>query len=178
MAEKVQIFVNEETFGQRNLMTITGRIEVSLSNQNNYFATELIYLSFTDTYDTNSTQTMQLKGMDVYNLMCGLEEVLIKKSSSFRKFTDSSKSKNTEQNIRKALMINCEKEKVYINLNVSSAATNNAFKPLCSVAFEIYEVNGVVKTLEAFMNEYKQNFYKTQRAYEKMNKKNKSGGNH
>lgn len=176
MAEKLKIFVNEETFGQRNLMTITGKIEVSLSSQNNYFATELIYLSFTDTYDTNSTQTMQLKGIDVYNLIAGLEEIIINKSSSFKKFTDSSKSKNTEQNIKKALMINTDKEKIFINLNVSSATTNNAYKNLCHVTFENYEVKGVIKTLEAFMYEYKQNFYKTQRAYEKLNKKNKTQG--
>ena len=176
MENKIKIFVNEETFGQRNLMTITGKIEVALSSNQNYFTKELIYLSFTDTYNTSTTQTMQLRGIDVYNLIGGLQEVLKNKVSDFKKFTDSSKSKNTEQDLRKCLMIKADQNKIFINLNISNASTNNTFKPLCHVVFESYEITGVIRTLESFMLEYKQLFYKTQRAYEKMNKKNTEQG--
>lgn len=168
---KVKIFVNEEIFGQRNLLTVTGKIEISLSKKENYFATELIYLSFTDTYNTNSTITMQLKGIDVYNLIGGLEDVLLNNKSDFKKFTDSNKSKNSDAAQRKFLVIKVDGTKVFINLNISDNTTSNNFKPISNVSFEYFEIKGVIKTLEAFMIEYKSVFYKTQRAYEKLNKK-------
>ena len=44
---KRKIFINEETFGQKNLLTITGKLEVTLSKASNYVVNELIFISFT-----------------------------------------------------------------------------------------------------------------------------------
>lgn len=172
--EKLKIFVNEEIFGQRNLLTITGKIEINISKQDNYFATELFYLTFTDTYNTSSSITMQLKGIDVYNLIGAFEDILQKQNSDFKKFTDSNKSKNSESEQKKFLNVKIEDAKVFVNLNISDSTTNQKFKKICYVSFELYEIKGVIKTLESLMQEYKSMFYKTQRAYEKLNKNKKA----
>ena len=171
--ETLKVFVNEESFGQKNLLTITGKVEIAESTKGNYYAKELIYLSFTNVFNTNSTITMQLKGIDIYNLMSALEETTINKSSKYKKFTDSSKSNNSEKNTRKfiAVKYDTETEKIFINLNIQES--NDNYKTTSFVVFETYEVKGVIKTLEMFMIEYKNFFYKTQRAYEKVNKKNR-----
>ena len=172
-SETLKIFINEEIFGQKNLLTITGKIEISESKKGNYFAKELIYLSFTETYNTNATTTMQLKGIDIYNLANALEETIMYNSSPYKKFTDSSKSKNIESNERKFIAVNKDGGKIFINLNIAEEI-NDKFKTILNVAFEQYEVKGIIKTLDAFMQEYKTNFYKTQRYYEKVNKKKKN----
>lgn len=171
--ETLKVFVNEESFGQKNLLTITGKVEIAESTKGNYYVKELIYLSFTNAFNTNSTITMQLKGIDIYNLMNALEETTINKSSKYKKFTDSSKSNNSEKNTRKfiAVKYDTETEKIFINLNIQESS--NDYKTTSYVVFETFEVKGVIKTLEMFMIEYKNFFYKTQRAYEKVNKKNR-----
>lgn len=171
-SETLKIFINEEIFGLKNLLTITGKIEISESKKGNYFAKELIYLSFTESYNTNSTTTMQLKGIDVYNLANALEETLMYNSSQYKKFTDSSKSKNIKSNERKFIAVNKDGEKIFINLNIAEEKIEK-FKTILYVAFERYEVKGIIRTLDAFMQEYKTNLYKTQRFYEKLNKKKK-----
>lgn len=168
-SETLKIFVNEESFGQRNLITITGKIEISNSSKGNYFAKELIYISFTNLYETNSTVTMQLRGIDIFNMMYALEETLEKQHSDFKKFTDSSKSKNINSNARKFIATKYDKEKKKIFLNLNMQENNETFKTISFVVFEPFEIKGVVKSLELFMNEYKTFFYKTQRAYEKFN---------
>ncbi len=169
-SETLKIFINEEIFGLKNLLTITGKVEISTSSKGNYFARELIYLSFTESYNTNSTTTMQLKGIDIYNLMNALEETLMYNSSPYKKFTDSSKSKNIKSNERKYIAVNKDAEKIFINLNIAEEK-NDKFKTILYVSFEKFEVKGVIKTLDAFMQEFKTNFYKIQRSYEKINKK-------
>ena len=69
---KRKIFVNEETFGQKNLLTITGKLEISLSKASNYVVNELIFISFTNVYDTSGTVTMKVNGIDIYNLSSAL----------------------------------------------------------------------------------------------------------
>lgn len=169
--ESKKIFINEEKIGQQNLLTITGKIEIEKSKKGNYFIKELIYVSFHYSYNSNEAETMQFKGVDMFNLIAALEEIYITGSSEFKKFTDSNKSKNSDENKKKFISLNQENDMIYINLNLSNS--NEKFKPLMNISFKKYEVKGVIKTLECFMNEYKQAFYKAQRSYEKINRERK-----
>ncbi|MFX4155167.1 hypothetical protein ACOTWR_06045 [Aliarcobacter butzleri] len=171
---KRKIFVNEETFGQRNLLTITGKIEVDISKAGNYIVNELIFISFTNVYDTSSTVTMKVNGIDIYNLSSALLELIQTGKSDYRKFTDSSKSKESDSKNKKFLSLAFDEQgKANINF-VMDENIPNKFKVISRVVFEKYELKGVIKTLECFMSEYKTYYYKCQRAYEKENtKKNK-----
>lgn len=167
-----KIFINEEMFGQVNSITITGKIEIATSKQGNYFVSELIFLSFTNAYDTSSTVNMKIKGFDVYNLSAALTKILEKGSSDYKKFTDSSKSKNTYNNNKKFISLKLDEKdnsKVFINLVSNSEDNSNKYNVISNVSFEKYEVPGIIKTLDTFMSNYKQYFYKCQRAYEKLN---------
>ena len=173
-ANKKIIFVNEETFGQKNLLTITGKLEISLSKASNYIVNELIFISFTNVYDTSGTVTMKVNGIDIYNLSSALLEILQTGKSDYRKFTDSSKSKDSDASNKKFISLGIdEANKININF-VMDENTPNKFKVISRVVFEKYEIKGVIKTLESFMIEYKTYYYKCQRAYDKANeKKNK-----
>ena len=169
---KRKIFVNEETFGQRNLLTITGKIEIDISKAGNYIVNELIFISFTNVYDTSSTVTMKVNGTDIYNLSSALLELLQIGKSDYRKFTDSSKSKDSDTKNKKFLSLAFDEQgKANINFVMDEEAAPNKFKVISRVVFEKYELKGVIKTLESFMSEYKTYYYKCQRAYEKENAK-------
>lgn len=166
-----KIFINEESFGQRNLLTITGKLEVSISKAGNYIVNELIFVSFTNVYDTSSTVTMKVNGIDIYNLSSALLELIQTGKSEYRKFTDSSKSKDNDTKNKKFLSLAFDEQgKVNINF-VMDEDIPNKFKVISRVMFEKYEIKGVIKTLESFMSEYKSFYYKCQRAYEKENNK-------
>lgn len=168
-----KIFVNEETFGQRNLLTITGKLEVEISKAGNYIVDELIFISFTNVYDTSSTVTMKVNGIDIYNLSSALFELLQTGKTDYRKFTDSSKSKESESKNKKFISLAFDEQgKANINF-VMDEDVPNKFKVISRVIFEKYEIKGVIKTLESFMSEFKTYYYKCQRAYEKANAKNK-----
>lgn len=170
---KRKIFVNEETFGQRNLLTITGKIEVDISRAGNYIVNEVIFISFTNVYDTSSTVTMKVNGIDIYNLSSALLELLQTGKTDYRKFTDSSKSKENESKNKKFISLAFDEQgKANVNF-VMDEDIPNKFKVISRVVFEKYELKGVIKTLECFMSEYKTYYYKCQRAYEKANQKNK-----
>ncbi|WP_418181267.1 hypothetical protein ACNSOL_12225 (plasmid) [Aliarcobacter lanthieri] len=170
-----KIFINEEIFGQKNLLTITGKIEISISRASNYIVSELIFISFTNVYDTSSTVTMKLKGIDIYNLSSAIGEIIRTGKSEYKKFTDSSKSKESEANNKKFISLAIDKDgKLNINLVMDESTVPNSFKIISRVQFEKYESEGIIKTLESFMNEYKKYYYKCQRAYEKQNIKNKN----
>lgn len=170
---KRNIFINEESFGQRNLLTVTGRLEVEASKAGNYITSELFFISFVNAYDRSSTVTMRVKGIDIYNLSSALLEVLQTGQSEYRKFTDSSKSKESSSSSKKFISLKSdESNRVYINLVMDSKA-NEGYKIVSSVQFERYEVKGVIKTLEALMSDFKQSYYRCQRAYNKINEKNK-----
>ena len=169
---KRKIFVNEETFGQRNLLTITGKIEIDISKAGNYIVNELIFVSFTNVYDTSSTVTMKVSGIDIYNLSSALLELLQTNKSDYRKFTDSSKSKDSDTKNKKFLSLALDEQgKANINFVMDEESAPNKFKVISRVVFEKYELKGVIKTLESFMSEYKTYYYKCQRAYENENKK-------
>ncbi|MEV9477603.1 hypothetical protein ACOTVS_11955 [Aliarcobacter butzleri] len=178
MKPKRKIFVNEESFGQKNLLTITGKIEVEFSKASNYVVNELIFISFTNVYDISSTVTMKVNGIDIYNLSSALLELLQTGKSDYKKFTDSSKSKDSDTKNKKFISLVIDNTgKININF-VMNEETQENFKIISRVVFEKYEVKGVIKTLESFMSEYKTYYYKCQRAYEKENtKKNAVPGN-
>lgn len=171
---KKKIFVNEETFGQKNLLTITGKIEVTISKTGNYVVNELIFISFTNVYDISGTVTMKVSGIDIYNLSSALLEFLQTGKSDYKKFTDSSKSKDSDASNKKFISLGLDESKK-ININfVMDEEVPNKFKVISKVIFEKYELKGVIKTLESFMSEYKTYYYKCQRAYEKENEKKKT----
>lgn len=168
----LKIFINEEFIGQKNLLTITGKVSVNISNNSNFYVKELIFLTFSNAYNNINSHTMQLKSFDIYNLIHELSVLYKTKKSDYIKFTDSSKSNNTEGDEKKFLSLRFEpnNKKYFINLNINM---NKVFKPVAEINFEEYEVNGVIKILEAFISEYKTSYYKLQRAYEKINNKRK-----
>ena len=171
---KRKIFINEESFGQRNLLTITGKLEIEASKSGNFIINELIFISFTNVYDTTSTVTMKVSGIDIYNLSSALLELIQTGQTSYRKFTDSSKSKDSNSNNKKFISLKKdENDKVFINFVMNDEKNANNFKIISSVQFEKYEIKGVIKTLEVFMSEFKSYYYKCQRAYNKINEKNK-----
>jgi len=165
----LKIFINEEILGQVNYLTITGKLEVAMSKQSNYFVSELIFFSLTEQFNTSSTITMQMKVIDIYNIMYALDEVYRKGVSNYKKFTDSSKSKNSSASNVKYLSIKKDNNKIYLNINIKES---NNEKNLMSVHFEEYEIRSIIKTLDIFTKSIKDALYKTQRYYQKINQKN------
>lgn len=163
-----KIFINEEVIGQLNYITITGKLEVSITAQDNYFVKELIFLSFTEQFKTADTITMQIRVFDVFNLMSALEEVYRTGVSNWKKFTDSNKSKNSTNLKVKFLNIKESEGKVYLNMNIKDESSEKA---LMKVYFEKYEIKSIIKTLDIFAKEVKEKLYKAQRAYYKLNQK-------
>ena len=171
MSDSKKIFINEEIIGHINFMTITGKIEVAVSSQNNFYVKDLIFISFTEHFKVSNTETMQLKLLDLLNMMYALEDLSKTGLNSWKKFTDSSKSSKSDAKKIKYLNAKEHENKIYINLNINEG---NSEKTLMKVFFEKYELRGIIKTLEMFTLEYKTNFYKAQRAYNTLNEKRKS----
>jgi len=169
--QKKHIFINEEKIGNRNSITISGKIEVLVSSKNRLFCKELIYFTLIEDYNIDESFTMFLRGFDIYNIIAALEDIKTNSSTKYRKYTDSGKSKNSINSLNKYLNFNIENEVFHININ--SKDNNNNERKHIGVKFDLFEINGIIEVLKSFMNEYKNAFYKTQRYYEKINDKNK-----
>lgn len=170
--ENKHVFICEETIGQLNFITLTGKVEITTTQKGNFLVKELIYFSMTEKFDTSNTVTMYFKTSDLLNLMYALDEVYRTGNSDFKKFTDSSKSNNTNTNNTKFVNVRVDdKGKFYINLNI---VDNNKPKEFKKVSFERYEIRAAIKTIDMFCKEYKENLYKAQRHYTKLNDENKN----
>jgi hypothetical protein len=78
---------------------------------------ELIFISFTNVYDTSGTVTMKVNGIDIYNLSSALLEILQTGKSDYRKFTDSSKSKDSDASNKKFISLGIdEANKIIVDI--------------------------------------------------------------
>jgi hypothetical protein len=162
--KKIKIFIGKENFSFKNLMTISGFIEVAYNNQKNtHTVTDLVLISFTPEYQYDKSKTMQLCVSDLINLAYHLRELLVKKEEK----SDYERLSGGNANLKK-MFLGFKDSHYYINF---SQNTN------ISIGIKKSFLPGVIKQIENLAAEITNKLYLTQRRYFKIDSQRNKEGN-
>lgn len=154
--ESLKYLVGKENFNYKNLMTITGYIEISKpKNSQSYLVTDLVYISFTPEYNYDKTFSMQLSSSDLWNLSTSLRN--INNPPSYEKITGGAAN-------MKKISLGLKGAQIYINGDHGITV---------AIGFPKHNIPGIVKQIENLANETTKLMYKYQRFYAKLEKREK-----
>jgi len=164
--------IAQKAYNSKNLFNIVAYIEQTITEEQNRYFKDLIYLEFTpgtsSGYNNNARISIKYSATELRNLSYALKELYKLKTSNYIKFADASLSSETSSNDKKKVTLLHDPNKDFYYINVAQGATK------IGIEFDKYSILSKSDEMQEIAQLIDSSLYRFQRENEKaLSKMNK-----